>query len=114
EIAALRALSLLNAFLADSTPLRARSLLVVNHVLPTELLKARDVENLLRTKPAAEIPYTDVDMMRAVNEGVPIVIGRPASPATAALRRLAQAALGIETPAKAGERRQRRGLFGRR
>ena len=52
--------------------------IVVNHVFPKELLKTRDVENLLRTKPAAEIPYTEVEMIRSVNEGVPLVIGRPA------------------------------------
>jgi pilus assembly protein CpaE len=114
EIAALRAMSLLMAFLADTTPLQARTLLVVNHVFPKELLKTRDVENLLRTKPAAEIPYTEVDMIRSVNEGVPLVVSRPAAPAAAALRRVAQGVIGIEpTPAGAGTR-QRRGIFGRR
>ena len=34
EIAALRAMSLLMAFLAETTPLRARSLMVINHVFP--------------------------------------------------------------------------------
>jgi pilus assembly protein CpaE len=113
EIAALRAMSLLNAFLAETTPLHARSLLVINHVVPTELLKARDVENLLRSKPVAEIPYTDVDMMRAINEGIPLVVSRPASPAALALKRLAQATIGIEAaPTKPG-RSQRRRLFRR-
>jgi pilus assembly protein CpaE len=117
EIAALRATSLLTAFLAETTPLRARSHLVVNHIFPNELLKSRDVENLLRVKPAADIPFTEVDMIRAVNEGVPLVIGRPASPAAAAMRRLAQAVIGIQ-PAVAGgstsKAAQKRGLFGRR
>lgn len=114
EIAALRSMSLLNAFLAETTPLQAHSLLVINHVLPTELLKARDVENLLRAKPAAEVPYTEVEMMRAVNEGVPIVIGRPAAAASAALRRLAQATIGIESaPATASRSSGRRRLFRR-
>lgn len=114
EIAALRSMSLLNAFLAETTPLQARALLVINHVLPTELLKARDVENLLRAKPAAEVPYTEVEMMRAVNEGVPIVIGRPTSPASTALRRLAQATIGIESaPATATRSSGRRRLFRR-
>ena len=47
-------------------------------------------------KPAAEMPYTEVEMIRSVNEGVPLVIGHPASPATVALRRVAQAVIGIE------------------
>ena len=115
EIAALRSMSLLTAFMAETTPLQARSMLVINHVLPTELLKSRDVENLLRAKPAAEIPYTDVEMMRSVNEGVPLVISRPASPAAIALRRVAQATIGIEAASApaSGRKTQRRKLFRR-
>ena len=115
EIAALRAMSLLMTFLAETTPLQARAAIVVNHVFPKELLKTRDVENLLRTKPAAEIPYTEVEMIRSVNEGVPLVIGRPASPATIAMRRVAQAVIGIEQHQAAPTKPPaRRGLFGRR
>ena len=115
EIAALRGMSLLMAFLAETTPLKSRAVIVVNHVFPKELLKARDVENLLRTKPAAEIPYTGVEMIRAVNEGVPLVMSHPASPAALALREVAQAAIGIERREVAPPlRRQRKGLFGRR
>lgn len=112
EIAALRSMSLLNAFLAESTPLRARTLLIINHVFPNELLKSRDVENLLHARPAAEVPYTEVEMIRSVNEGVPLVIGRPTSPAAMALRQVAQATLGIERAAASSK--QRRRLFGRR
>jgi len=114
EIAALRAMSLLMAFLAETEPLQSHAVIVVNHVFPKELLKTRDVENLLRTKPAAEIPYTGVEMIRAVNEGVPLVISRPASPAALALRRVAQAVIGIERSEVApARRRERRRLFGR-
>jgi pilus assembly protein CpaE len=115
EIAALRAMSMLMTFLAETTPLQARAAIVVNHVFPKELLKTRDVENLLRMKPAAEIPYTEVEMIRSVNEGVPLVIGRPASPATAALRRVAQAVIGIEQQHGAASKKpERRSLFSRR
>ena len=115
EIAALRAMSLLMTFLAETTPLQARAAIVVNHVFPKELLKTRDVENLLRTKPAAEVPYTEVEMIRSVNEGVPLVIGRPASPATLAMRRVAQAVIGIEQQQAAPAKKpQRRRMFGRR
>ena len=114
EIAALRAMSLLMAFLAETTALQARTHLLVNHVFPKELLKTRDVENLLRSKPAAEVPYTEVDMIRSVNEGVPLVIGRSATPAAAALRRVAQAVLGIEQARSGQARPERRRLFGRR
>jgi pilus assembly protein CpaE len=114
EIAALRAMSLLMAFLADTTPLKARTHLVINHVFPKELLKTRDVENLLRAKPAAEVPYTEVEMIRSVNEGVPLVVARPASPAAAAMRRVAQAVIGISHETPVAKRHERRKLFGRR
>jgi pilus assembly protein CpaE len=114
EIAALRAMSLLMAFLADTTPLRARTHLVVNHIFPKELLKTRDVENLLRAKPAAEVPYTEVDMIRSVNEGVPLVMAHPASPAAASMRRVAQAVIGISHQTPVAKRQERRKLFGRR
>jgi Flp pilus assembly CpaE family ATPase len=114
EIAALRGMSLLLAFLAETTPLQARTLLVVNHVFPKELLKTRDVENLLHAKPAAEVPYTEVEIIRSVNEGIPLVAARPASAAAGAMRRLAQAVIGIDAPTTTSSRKERRSLFGRR
>ena len=116
EIAALRATSLMLGFLAETATLRARTHFVVNHIFPKELLKTRDVENLLRSKPAAEIPYTEVEMIRAVNEGVPVTISRPASPASLALGQLAQVLLGA-APASTTDTsadKRRKGLFGRR
>jgi pilus assembly protein CpaE len=113
EIAALRAMSLLLSFLADNTALEARTHLVVNHVFPKELLKTRDVENLLRAKPAAEIPY-EIEMIRSVNEGVPLVVGRPTAPSSVAMRRVAQAVIGVAQPQAAPKKAQRRGMFGRR
>ena len=114
EIAALRATAMLMAFLAETSALEAKSHIVINHVFPKELLKTRDVENLLRAKPAAEIPYTEVEMIRSVNEGVPIVIGHPVSPVTVAMRRVAQAIIGVEQMPVADRKPERRGLFGRR
>ncbi len=115
EIAALRATSLLLGFLAETATLRARTHFVVNHVFPKELLKTRDIENLLGSHPAAEIPYTEVEMIRAVNEGVPVVMGRPTSAAATALHGLVEAILGIESARGKGRQQQhRRGLFGRR
>jgi pilus assembly protein CpaE len=96
EIAALRATTLMLGFLAETATLRAATHLVVNHIFPKELLKTRDVENLLKAKPAAEIPYTEVDMIRAVNEGQPVVLGRPSSPASHAIQELAVAIVGAE------------------
>jgi len=115
EIAALRATSLMLGYLAETATLRARTHFVVNHIFPKELLKTRDIENLLRAHPAAEIPYTEVEMVRAVNEGVPLVISRPTSPAAAALRQVAQTVMGIDSRPPTPVKPERRGvLFGRR
>ena len=119
EIAALRATSLMLGYLAETATLRARTHFVVNHIFPKELLKTRDIENLLRARPAAEIPYTEVEMIRAVNEGVPLVTSRPSSPAAVALRQVAQTVMGIDTRpsahGKAGATRALRSpLTGRR
>lgn len=113
ELAALRATSMLRAFLSDTATLRAKTHYVVNHILPKEPLKMRDVENLLRSKLAAEVPFVDIEMIRAVNEGAPLVLSRPASPAVAAIRRIAQAVIGVEPPKPATAQPARRGLFKR-
>ena len=96
EIAALRAITLMLGFLAETATLRAVIHFVVNNIFPKELLKLRDVESLLNAKAAAEIPYTDVEMIRAVNEGVPVVFGRPSSPASRAIQALTVAIVGGE------------------
>jgi pilus assembly protein CpaE len=115
EIASLRATSQLIAYLSETTPLRAHTHLIVNHIFPKALLKTRDIENLLRAKPTAEVPYTEVEMIRSVNEGVPLVMTHPTSPAAAAMRRVAQAIIGVEVERSATARKaQRRGIFGRR
>ena len=118
EIAALRAMTVMLGFLAETATLRAATHFVVNHTFPRELLKTRDVENLLKAKPAAEIPYTEVDMIRAVNEGVPVVFSRPSSPASVAMQGLGMAIVGGEwrpaTAGKQGESRRGALRLGRR
>jgi pilus assembly protein CpaE len=114
EIAALRATSLMLAYLAETATLRASTHFVVNHIFPKELLKTRDIENLLRARPMAEIPYTEVEMIRAVNEGVPLVTGHPLSPAATAIRTVAQTVMGIESRQSTKTPPSRRGLFRRR
>lgn len=96
EIAALRATTLMLGFLAETATLRATTHFVVNHIFPKELLKTRDVENLIHAKPVAEIPYAEVDMIRAVNEGVPVVFSRPSSPASQAIQVLTVAIVGAD------------------
>ncbi len=80
ELGSLRAMSDFMAFLGEAAILQGRTHFVVNHISARELLKTRDVENLLRSRPTAEIPFADVDMIRSVNEGSPIVLSKPSSP----------------------------------
>ncbi|HET9498614.1 MAG TPA: AAA family ATPase [Candidatus Limnocylindria bacterium] len=116
ELGSLRAMSDLIQFLGEAAVLQGRTHFVVNHISGRELLKTRDVENLLRSRPTAEIPFADVDMIRSVNEGSPIVLSRPSSPVGLAIQRLAAALVGAEIrstsrPPKAP--RERRPLFSR-
>ena len=110
ELGSLRAMSDFMAFLGEAAILQGRTHFVVNHISARELLKTRDVENLLRSRPTAEIPFADVDMIRSVNEGSPIVLSKPSSPVGLAIQRLAAALVGAELrstsqPPKAKERR---------
>ena len=88
---------------------------VADHISARELLKTRDVENLLRSRPTAEIPFADVDMIRSVNEGAPIVLSRPSSPAGLAIQRLTAALVGAELRSvpRSKPPRERRALFSR-
>jgi pilus assembly protein CpaE len=116
ELGSLRAMSDLMAFLGDAAVLPGRTHFVVNHISARELLKTRDVENLLRSRPTAEIPFADVDMIRSVNEGTPIVLSRPSSPAGLALQRLAAALVGAElrtSEPRPKPAKERRPLFSR-
>ena len=54
-------------------------------------------------------------MIRAVNEGVPVVITHPTSPVALAIRQLAQAIIGVETRATSARPRRAGGFrIGRR
>jgi MinD-like ATPase involved in chromosome partitioning or flagellar assembly len=101
------------SFLGDAAVIQGRTHFVVNHISARELLKTRDVENLLRSRPTAEIPFADVDMIRSVNEGAPIVLSRPSSPAGLAIQRLAAALVGAELRSTSRPSKERRPLFSR-
>jgi MinD-like ATPase involved in chromosome partitioning or flagellar assembly len=55
-----------------------------------------------------------VEMIRAVNEGVPVVTGRPSSPVALSLHKMAQALVGIQSEAKDEKAKQRRRSIFRR
>lgn len=113
ELGSLRAVSDLIRFLDEAAILQGRTHFVINHISGRELLKTRDVENLLRSRPTAEIPFADVDMIRAVNEGTPIVLSKPSSPVGLAIQRMTTALVGAELRATSKPKKERRPLFSR-
>jgi len=93
----------------------AKSTFVLNNMYAREILKLRDIENALGQKVGADLPYDPFVYLKAINEGVPVVLGAPQSPPAARLRKLSDSAFGLDgyqVPANATTKRS--GLFGRR
>jgi pilus assembly protein CpaE len=117
EIAALKAMAALIEYLHESGTVAAKSTFVLNNTFGREILKLRDVESALGTKVEIELPYDPFLYLKAVNEGNPIVLGAPRSPAAERLVRLSATAFGadgIAVPAPAAERKPGRFGFRRR
>jgi pilus assembly protein CpaE len=115
EIAALKALTALIEYLNEAGTVAAKTTFVLNNTFGREIVKARDVEQALGTKVAAELPYDPFLYLKAVNEGVPIVLGAPRSPAAERLVKLSSAAFGadgIVVPATAANDRKSGSRFG--
>jgi pilus assembly protein CpaE len=96
EIGALKALHGLLEYLNEAGSVAAKSTFVLNNQFAREILKLRDVENALGTKVASELPYDPFIYLKAVNEGVPVVIGAPRSVAAAKFAKIASAAFGSD------------------
>jgi Flp pilus assembly CpaE family ATPase len=82
-----------------------------------DILKPRDIESALGSRISTDLPYDPFLYLKAVNEGVPIVLGAPRSPAAEQLVRLSISAFGSDgytVPAAPAERKGRRFGFGRR
>jgi pilus assembly protein CpaE len=115
EIAALKSVAALVEYLNESGTVAAKSTFVVNNTFGREILKLRDVEQALGTSVAAELPYDPFLYLKAVNEGVPVVIGAPRSPAAERLVRLSGTAFGtdgVARPAQAAADKKHGGRFG--
>jgi Flp pilus assembly CpaE family ATPase len=67
---------------------------VLNNMFAREILKLGDIENALGTKIAIDLPYDPFVYLKAVNEGVPVVIGASRSPAAEKLTKLSSSAFG--------------------
>ena len=67
---------------------------MLNNIFAREILKPRDVESALGSKISTELPYDPFLYLKAVNEGVPIVLGAPRSAPADRLTRLSLTAFG--------------------
>ncbi len=117
EISALKAMHGLLDYLNEAGSIGAKATFVLNNMFARDILKPRDIEAALGTKIELDLPYDAFLYLKAVNEGVPVVLGAPRSPAAERLMKLSTTAFGtdgvvvpVETaPKKAG----RFGLFRR-
>ena len=126
EIPALNAVHLLIDQLNETGGMGATTLFVLNNAHARDLLKRSDIETALGAEISADLPYDSIAYLKAVNEGNPVVRSAPKSAAATGLRTLAETVLGPvrlakpstdgdgAKPAPANEKKERRGLFGRR
>ena len=112
EIGALKALHSLLDYLNEAGSVAAKSTFVLNNQFGREILKLRDVESALGTKVAIELPYDPFIYLKAVNEGVPIILGAPRSPAADRLTKLSAIAFGSDGVAVPQVEPRKSGRFG--
>jgi pilus assembly protein CpaE len=96
EISALKAVHSLMEYLGEVGSVGLKSTFVLNSMFAREILRLRDVENFLGTKISVELPYDAFLYLKAVNEGVPIVLSAPRSAPAERLAKLSSTAFGEE------------------
>jgi pilus assembly protein CpaE len=112
EIGALKAVHALLEYLNEAGSVTAKATFVLNNQFAREILRLRDVESALGTRIATELPYDPFVFLKAVNEGVPVVIGAPQSIPAGLFLKLATTALGADTiDVPAGQEIRKAGRF---
>ena len=114
EIPALKAMHALLDYLNETGAIGAKATFVLNNMFAREILKPRDIDAALGTRITMDLPYDPFIYLKAVNEGVPVVLGAPRSAAAERLAKLSATAFGQDGFTVPEEPRERRGLFGRR
>lgn len=109
EIGALKALHSLLDYLNEAGSVAAKSTFVLNNQFAREILTLRDVESALGMRVATELPYDPFVYLKAVNEGVPVVLGAPRSVAADRFVKLAASAFGTDGIDPAAEGQAKRG-----
>jgi pilus assembly protein CpaE len=117
EIGALKALHSLLDYLNEAGSVSDKATFVLNNLFAREILRPRDVESALGTRVAIDLPYDPFLYLKAVNEGVPLVLGAPRSIMAERFTKLATAAFGadvITVPAAAEAKKAGRFALRRR
>ena len=117
EISALKALHSLLDYLNEAGSVSTKATFVLNNQFAREILRLRDVESALGARVATELPYDPFLYLKAVNEGVPIVIGAPRSIPAELFVKLTTTTFGsdaVEVPASIETRKAGRFAFRRR
>ena len=96
EISALKAMHSLLDYLNEAGSVGAKATFVLNSVFARDILKPRDIESALGTKISMGLPYDPFLYLKAVNEGVPVVLGAPRSAAAEQLVKLSTSAFGAD------------------
>jgi len=113
EIPAVRAVHALMEVLAEYEGPSERQFFVLNHIFASEMLRTDDLQRSLQASIGAELHYDPILYLKAVNEGVPVVIGSPRSIAADRLNRLATQLLGeLHQPVAGLEAPRRKSLAG--
>ena len=120
EMAALKAVRSLIDYFQEIGSLADKAAYVINNMFAREILRLRDIENAIGARVMAELPYDPFLYLKAVNEGVPVVIGAPRSAPAERLSRLTDSIFGAQpvaapepgAAAKPVEARRQRGLTG--
>ncbi len=107
EIGALKALHSFLEYLTEQGTVPAKSTFVLNHLFARDMLSMRQIENSIAAKVDAELPYDPGLYLKAVNEGVPLLRGAPASAPARALARLATLTAGADVVGDAGREAKR-------
>ncbi len=115
EFPAIKAVHAFGELLTNDTQGTAEVSYVLNEIFARELLRLPDIEEALGTKVALTIPYDAFAFLKSVNEGVPVVVGAPKSPAALQLGRFAARLAGMSSANTTIERKSKglAGLFGR-
>jgi pilus assembly protein CpaE len=96
EISALRSMHGLLEFLEDAGSIGSKATFVLNHMFARDFLKPRDIENALGQRIEVDLPYDAFVYLKAANEGNPVVLGAPRTPAALQLAKLSHTAFADE------------------